>query len=51
VLTYVFGTLNMHRALALTDAENTAAQNLFKRLGFRQEALFVERVWFGRVGQ
>ncbi len=46
VLTYVFGTLNMHRVSATTDAENSAAQNLFKRLGFRQEALFVERVWF-----
>jgi RimJ/RimL family protein N-acetyltransferase len=46
VLSYVFGRLNMHRVSATTDAENTTAQNLFKRLGFRQEALLVEHVWF-----
>ena len=38
--------LNMHRVSATTDAENKAAQNLFQRLGFRQEAHFVEHVWF-----
>jgi len=46
VLTYLFGSLNLHRVSATTDAENTAAQNLFERLGFRREAHFVEHLWF-----
>src|SRR5262245_21533875 len=46
VLGYVFGSLGKHRAMALTDAENHAAAGLFRRLGFRQEAHFVEHVWF-----
>jgi RimJ/RimL family protein N-acetyltransferase len=31
---------------AVTDAENHAAARLFRRLGFRQEAHFVEHVSF-----
>jgi RimJ/RimL family protein N-acetyltransferase len=46
VLGYVFDSLGKHRALAVTDAENRAAAGLFRRLGFRQEAHFVEHVWF-----
>jgi len=46
VLSYVFGTLGKHRASAVTDARNGAAAALFRRLGFRQEAHFVEHVWF-----
>ena len=46
VLSYVFDTLNTHRVAATTDVENKAAQNLFQRLGFRQEAHFVDHVWF-----
>ena len=46
VLSYVFGSLDMHRVSATTDAENKAAKNLFERIGFRQEAHFVEQVWF-----
>jgi RimJ/RimL family protein N-acetyltransferase len=46
VLTYVFGSLGMHRASAVTDAENHAAAELFRRVGFRQEGHFVEHVWF-----
>jgi RimJ/RimL family protein N-acetyltransferase len=46
VLAYVFGTLGKHRALAVTDAENQAAAALFRRVGFRQEAHFVEHVRF-----
>jgi RimJ/RimL family protein N-acetyltransferase len=46
VLSYVFDTLKMQRVSATTDAENKAAQKLFQRLGFRQEAHFVEHVWF-----
>ena len=46
VLGYVFDSLDKHRASAVTDAENHAAADLFRRLGFRQEAHFVEHVSF-----
>jgi RimJ/RimL family protein N-acetyltransferase len=46
VLHCVFGALNMRRASATTDAENEPARRLFQRLGFRQEAHFIESVWF-----
>ncbi len=46
VLGYVFGSLGKHRASAVTDAENHAAAGLFRRVGFRQEAHFVEHVWY-----
>jgi len=46
VLGYVFDSLGKHRASAVTDAENHAAAGLFRRLGFRQEAHFVENIWF-----
>ena len=46
VLAYVFDSLGKHRASAVTDAENHAAADLFRRLNFRQEAHFVEHVWF-----
>jgi RimJ/RimL family protein N-acetyltransferase len=36
---------------AVTDAENGPAAAVFRRIGFRQEAHFVEHVWFkGRWG-
>jgi RimJ/RimL family protein N-acetyltransferase len=46
VLGYVFGSLSKHRASAVTDAANHPAARLFRRLGFRQEAHFVEHAWF-----
>src|SRR5688500_17426619 len=46
VLRYVFDSLNKHRVIAVTDAENHAAARLFRRLGFRQEAHFLEHVMF-----
>ena len=46
VLGYVFDSLGKHRVSAVTDAENRAAADLFRRLGFRQEAHHVEHVWF-----
>ena len=45
LLNFVFGTLGKHRLFAVTDAENLAAASLFRRLGFRQEAHFVEHRW------
>ena len=46
VLEYVFDRLGKHRVIAVTDAENRACAALFRRLGFRQEAHYVENVWF-----
>jgi len=46
VLEYVFDRLGKHRVTALTDAENHASAGLFRRLGFRQEAHYIEHVWF-----
>lgn len=43
---FVFGNLGKHRLTAITDAQNASAAGLFRRLGFRQEAHFVQHVWF-----
>jgi len=44
VLRYAFDTLDKHRARATTDAANAPAAALFRRLGFRQEAHFIDHV-------
>jgi [ribosomal protein S5]-alanine N-acetyltransferase len=46
LLDYLFGDLNLHRVVAITDAENRAAARLLERLGLRREGAFVENVWF-----
>jgi RimJ/RimL family protein N-acetyltransferase len=46
LLDFVFGRLGKHRVAAVTDADNHPAAALFRRLGFRQEAHFIEHVWF-----
>lgn len=46
LLDYLFGTLDLHRVIAITDAENQAAARLLKRLGLRHEGTFIENVWF-----
>jgi RimJ/RimL family protein N-acetyltransferase len=46
LLDYLFGSLDMHRVFAITDELNRAAIGLFRRAGFRQEAHFIEHVWF-----
>jgi RimJ/RimL family protein N-acetyltransferase len=46
VLRYVFDSLSKHRVIAVPDAENHAAAQLFRRLGFRQEAHFIDHVMF-----
>jgi RimJ/RimL family protein N-acetyltransferase len=46
LLGYAFGTLDMHRVIAVTDARNDAAAALLTRVGFRKEAHFHDNVFF-----
>lgn len=39
---YAFGTLGLHRVIAITDTRNEASNGLLQALGFRQEAHYVE---------
>lgn len=51
LLDYLFDGLGKHRVVAITDAENHPARNVLRSLGFRQEAHFVQNVFFkGRWG-
>jgi len=45
-LRYVFDELNKHRVIATTDVKNTASYRLLDKLGFRQEAHFIQNVFF-----
>ena len=46
VLDYAFGTLGLHRMIAVTDARNAAAPALLERIGMRREGHFLQNVWF-----
>lgn len=46
VLDYIFGTLDKHRVFASVDVLNRPAIALCRRLGLRQEAHFIENIWF-----
>lgn len=46
VLGYAFGTLGLHRVVAITDARNDAAARLLERVGMRREGHFIQNVWF-----
>jgi RimJ/RimL family protein N-acetyltransferase len=46
VLDYVFGTLKLHRVIAITDCENLASVALLERLGLRREGHFHQNIWF-----
>ena len=46
VLDVAFGQLGLHRVHARLDPRNDASVALCKRLGMREEACFVEDVWF-----
>jgi RimJ/RimL family protein N-acetyltransferase len=51
LLGYLFGSLGKHRVFANVDVLNLPAIALCRRMGFRQEAHFVENIWFkGRWG-
>ncbi|MCT1477783.1 GNAT family N-acetyltransferase [Microbacterium sp. p3-SID336] len=41
-----FDGLGLHRVIARIDERNTASARVVERLGFRQEARFVESEWF-----
>lgn len=46
VLEIAFNDLGLHRASAILDPRNDASARLCTRLGMRQEAHFVEDLWF-----
>lgn len=46
ILDFLFDTKEIHRVVAITDAENTASINLLKSVGFRQEGHFIENIFF-----
>ncbi|HSN18855.1 MAG TPA: GNAT family protein [Gammaproteobacteria bacterium] len=46
LLGHVFGPMQRHRVIAVTDAENLPAQKLLTALGFRKEAHYLKNVFF-----
>jgi RimJ/RimL family protein N-acetyltransferase len=46
VLEIAFGTLALHRVRAVLDPRNASSVALCRRLGMREEAYFVEDLWF-----
>ena len=46
ILRIAFADLGLHRVSAELDPRNEASADLCKRLGMRQEAYFVEDLWF-----
>jgi RimJ/RimL family protein N-acetyltransferase len=46
LLGHLFGTLGLHRVIAVTDVENTASAALLERVGMRREGHLVENIWF-----
>ncbi|WP_153914343.1 GNAT family N-acetyltransferase [Shewanella sp. TC10] len=51
VIEYLFNSLNKHRIVATTDAENLASMALLLKLGFRKEGHYLQNIFFkGRWG-
>lgn len=46
LLDHAFTTMSLHRVVAVTDARNNAAAALLTRVGMRQEAHFLDNVFF-----
>jgi RimJ/RimL family protein N-acetyltransferase len=46
MVTYLFHTMKKHRIIATIDVDNVAARRLLEAVGFRQEAHFVENIFF-----
>lgn len=43
---HLFGPMQRHRVVAVTDAENLSAQKLLTALGFRKEAHYLKNIYF-----
>jgi RimJ/RimL family protein N-acetyltransferase len=46
VLDFAFINLDLHRVVAIVDAENTASARLMERAGLRREGHFLKNTWF-----
>ena len=46
LLDYAFGTLSLHRVVAIADCRNAPSVALLERLGLRREGHFIENSWF-----
>ena len=46
VLDFAFINLDLHRVMAIVDAENTASARLMERVGMRREGHFIKNSWF-----
>lgn len=46
VVDLLFTDLDKHRVIAITDAENSDAQRLLEKIGFRQEAHWRQNIFF-----
>lgn len=46
ILTYLFEKKEIHRVVAIVDAENIASIKLFKSIRFRLEGHFIENIFF-----
>ncbi len=45
LLGYIFGALEMHRAIAVTDVRNIKSIKLIERIGMRREGHFIQNAW------
>lgn len=46
VLGFLFGEYDLHRLIAVCDAENASSARLLERVGMRREGEHIENVWF-----
>jgi RimJ/RimL family protein N-acetyltransferase len=46
VLDFAFINLDLHRVIAIVDAENTPSARLMERAGMRREGHFLKNAWF-----
>jgi RimJ/RimL family protein N-acetyltransferase len=46
VLDFAFIQMDLHRVVAVTDAQNQPAVALLERLGLRREGHFIKNIWF-----
>jgi [ribosomal protein S5]-alanine N-acetyltransferase len=46
LLTFLFNSKNIHRVVEIVDIENIPSISLLRSIGFRQEGLFLENIFF-----